>query len=386
LKKVSFLGHIISEGGIFVDPSKVKDVLSWKIPQNVSDIISFLSLAGYYRRFIEGFSKISKPMTELLAKGNTFEWTPRRETSFQELKKILTMAPILTMPDMEKSFLIYCDASGQGLGCVLMQDGHVLAYASRQLRKHEVKYLTHDLELVAVVHALKIWRHYIIGKRCEVYSDHKSLKYIFTQPDLNLRQWRWLELIKDYDLGINYHPGKSNVIADALSRRSHVNMLSTRELLPEFCKEFEKLNLGWVSNTEVITMDVNSTLEQDLWKGQLEDAKIQEIKEQIKEEKALGFSVNEQGTLWYKKHLCVPDVKEIRELILHEAHDSTYSVHPESTKMYHNLKSRYWWYGMKRAVAEYIALCDNCQRVKAERQRPAGLWNHWRYLIGSGKK
>jgi hypothetical protein len=188
LKKVSFLGHIISEGGIFVDPSKVKDVLSWKIPQNVSDIISFLSLAGYYRRFIEGFSKISKPMTELLAKGNTFEWTPRRETSFQELKKILTMAPILTMPDMEKSFLIYCDASGQGLGCVLMQDSHVLAYASRQLRKHEVKYLTHDLELVAVVHALKIWRHYIIGKRCEVYSDHKSLKYIFTQPDLNLRQ------------------------------------------------------------------------------------------------------------------------------------------------------------------------------------------------------
>jgi hypothetical protein len=146
------------------------------------------SEAGYYRRFIEGFSKIFKPMMELLAKGNTFEWTPRRETSFQELKKRLTMTPVLSMPDMEKPFSIYYDTSGQGLGCVLMQDGHVVAYASRQLRKYEEKYPTHDLELAAMVHALKIWRHYIIGKRCEVYSDHKSLKYIFTQPDLNLRQ------------------------------------------------------------------------------------------------------------------------------------------------------------------------------------------------------
>jgi hypothetical protein len=228
-------------------------------------------------------------MMELLAKGNTFEWTPRHETNFQELKKKLTTSPVLTMPDIEKPFSIYCDASDQGLGCVLMQDSHVVAYASMQLRKHEEKYPTHDLELATVVYALKIWRHYIIGKRCEVYSDHKSLKYIITQPDLNLRQRRWLELIKDYclginyhpdkanvvadalsrrshlwlelikdyDLGINYHPGKANVVADALSRRSHLNMLATRELLPEFCKEFEKLNPGWVSNTEVIEMEVD---------------------------------------------------------------------------------------------------------------------------------
>jgi hypothetical protein len=293
LKEVSFLGHIIFEGGISVDPSKVKDVLSWKTPQNISDIRSFLGLVGYYRRFIAVFSKISKPMMKLLAKGNTFEWTPRHEASFQELKKRLTTAPVLTMSDMVKPFSIYCDASGQDLGCVLMQDGHVVAYASRQLRKHEERYPTHDLELAVVVHALKTWRHYIIGKRCEVYSDHKSLKYIFTELDLNLRQRRWLELIKDYDLGISYHPDKSNVIADALSRRSHVYILATKELLPEFCKEFEKLNLGWVSNTEVITMEVDSTLEQDIQKGQLEDAQIQEIKLQIEEEKVPGFSVDE---------------------------------------------------------------------------------------------
>jgi hypothetical protein len=156
LKEVSFLGHIISEGVISVGPSKVKSVLSWNTPQNISDIQSFLGLAGYYRQFIEGFSKIVKPMTELLKKGKMFEWTPRHEDSFQELKKRLTTTPVLTMPDMEKPFSIYCDASGQGLGCVLMQDGHVVAYASRQLRKHKEKYPTHDLKLAVVVHALKI--------------------------------------------------------------------------------------------------------------------------------------------------------------------------------------------------------------------------------------
>jgi hypothetical protein len=137
-------------------------------------------------------------------------------------------------------------------------------------------------------------------------------------------------------------------------------MLATRELLPEFCKEVEKLNLGWVSNTEVIPMEVDSTLEQDIQKRQLEDFKIQEIKDKIKEDKAPRFSVDDQGTLWYKKRLCVPEVKEIKEFILCEAHDSTYSIHPGSTKIYHDLKSRYWWYEMNRVVVEYIALCNNC--------------------------
>jgi hypothetical protein len=178
---------------------------------------------------------------------------------------------------------------------------------------------------------------------------------------LNLRQRRWLELIKDYDLGINYHPGKANVVADALSRRSPLNMLATRELLPEFCTKFEKLNLGWIPNTEIVAMEVDSTLEQDIRKRQHEDAKIQEIKEQIKKDKAPGFSIDDQGTLWYKKRICVPEIKEIRELILHEAHDLAYSIHPRSTKIYQDLKSRCWWYGMKRAIAKYVALCDNCQ-------------------------
>jgi hypothetical protein len=188
LKQVAFLGHVVSKGGISVDPSKVQDVLSWKTPTSVSDIRSFLGLARYYQRFIEGISRISKPMTELLKKDKEFKWTTACESSFQELKKRLTTAPVLVMPNMDKPFSIYCDASGQGLGCVLMQDSRVVAYASRQLRKHEVNYPTHDLELAAVVHALKIWRYYLMGKRCELYTDYKSFKYIFTQSNLNLRQ------------------------------------------------------------------------------------------------------------------------------------------------------------------------------------------------------
>jgi hypothetical protein len=144
------------------------------------------------------------------------------------------------MPDIEKPFSIYCDVSGQGLGCVLMQDGHVVAYASRQLRKHEAHYPTHNLELATIVHALKIWRHYLMRKRCELYTYHKSLKYIFTYSNLNLRQRRWLELIKDYDLGINYHPRKANVVADALSRRSHLSQLVVDSMPFELCAKFDK--------------------------------------------------------------------------------------------------------------------------------------------------
>jgi hypothetical protein len=225
LKEVSFLGYIITDGGIDVDPSKVQDVLNWNQPKNVPEIRSFLGLAGYYRRFIEGFSKIVKLLTSLLEKGKEFKWDDKCQACFEELKKKLTTAPVLIMPDIHKGFDVYCDASRQGLGCVLMQEGKVVAYASRQLRKHEQNYPTHDLELAAIVHALKIWRHYMIGNKCQIFTDHKSLKYIFTQRDLNLRQRRWLELIKDYDLDIQYHPGKANVVADALSHKSQANML-----------------------------------------------------------------------------------------------------------------------------------------------------------------
>jgi hypothetical protein len=146
---------------------------------------SFLGMAGYYRHFILDFSKISKPITELLKNNVTFVWSPECKEAFPTLKKLLTTAPVLAQPDIKKPFDVYCDASGTGIGCVLMQEGRVIAYASRQLKHHEEHYPTYDLELAVVVHALKIWRHYLLGNTCHIYSDHKSLKYIFTQSKLN---------------------------------------------------------------------------------------------------------------------------------------------------------------------------------------------------------
>jgi hypothetical protein len=274
------------------------------------------------------------------------------------LKKRLTIAPKLVMLDMEMSFSIYCDTSGQDLGCVLMQGGHVVAYVSRQQRKHEVNYPTHDLELAAVFHALKNWRHYLMRKRCELYMDHKSLKY--TQSNMNLKQRRWLDLIKDYNLGINYHPGKANMVADALSRRSHVSQLVVDSMLFELCEEFDKLNLRIVANIEAMEMEVGSSLLQEIRKGQVLDEKIQEIKRNIKEEKSPDFS-EDDGVLWNKGRICVPNIKELEDKILREAHESAYSIHPRGNKMYHDLKTTYWWYGMKRDVAGYVPLCDTCQ-------------------------
>jgi hypothetical protein len=192
--------------------------LERKAPTNPTEFRAFLGLAGYYRKFVKGFSSIAHPLTQLLKKDKKFEWTKKCEQSFQELKKRLDSAPILTMPDITKSFDVYCDTSKLRLGSVLMQDGKVIAYLSCQLCSHELNYPTHDLELAAIIYALKTWRHYLMGNRCEIYTDHKSLKYIFSQKELNMRQRRWIELIKDYDLGIHYHPGKANMVTDALSR------------------------------------------------------------------------------------------------------------------------------------------------------------------------
>jgi hypothetical protein len=232
LDEVPFLGHIIFKGGILVDPIRVTEIVGWKIPKIVIEVRSFLGLAGHYWRFIEGFSKIVMPMTSLLEKGKEFEWTHECQESFNQLRFKLMSPPLLIMPDLQKGFDIYCDACRQGLGCVFIQEGHVIAYASRQLRKHELNYPTHDLELAAVVHALKIWRHYIMGTKCQVYTNHKSLKYIFTQKDLNLRQRCWLELIKNYDLEIHYRPGKANMVVDALSRKEHVHAAIVAQLPP----------------------------------------------------------------------------------------------------------------------------------------------------------
>ena len=188
-----------------------------------------------------------------------------------------------------------------------MQDGKVVAYTSRQLRPHEANYPTHDLELAAMVHALKVWRHYLIGNRCEIYTDHQSLKYIFTQTDLNMRQRKWLELIKDYDLGIYYHPGKANVVADALSRMPQSLNAQIQAEQPMLHEEFKSFDLELVSQGFVANLEIAPTLLDQIKEAQKKDKSMEEIKEKIKAGKATEFVKDDHGTLWFKGRICVPD-------------------------------------------------------------------------------
>ncbi|WVZ58395.1 LOW QUALITY PROTEIN: hypothetical protein U9M48_008672 [Paspalum notatum var. saurae] len=361
LREVGFLGHILSEKGVAVDPSKVEDVLNWKQPKTVTEIRSFLGLAGYYRRFIKDFSKIAKPMPSLTKKNAKFVWSPKCEEGFQTLKKLLTSTPVLAQPDITKPFDVYCDASGNGLG------------SSRQLRKHETNYPTHDLELAAVVHALKIWRHYLLGNTCHIYTDHKSLKYIFTQPEVNMRQRRWLELIKDYDLEIHYHPGKANVVADALSRRAHCNVIEARPTARVICHEMNEIEMPTEQQAELYNLIIEPTLKEQVIAAQKQDKGMAHIREGISEKKRACFTLDDQGVLWFKNRLVVPKDMKLRKKILNEAHTSLFTMHPGSNKMYRDLKQKFWWTRMKREITKYVSECDVCQRVKADHLQPAGM-------------
>jgi hypothetical protein len=374
LREIKFLGHTISQDGVSVDPEKVQEVMNWKPPTTVRQIRSFLGLAGYYQRFIPDFSRIAKTMTELLKKGVKYEWSQKCEDAFHTLRQHLTTAPVLAQPDNTKSFDVYCDASGTGLGCILMQDNRVIAYASRALRPHEQNYPTHDLELAAVVHALKIWRHYLMGAHCNIYTDHKSLKYIFTQADLNMRQRRWLELIKDYDLEVHYHPGKANVVADALSRKAQYNYVTMDSKIATLCDELCKLNMEVVSSGTLNYILVEPTLHEHIIMAQIGDKGVQVIKEMFEQkvDKYKCFRQDNKGVLWFEDRLVVPKNPELRKKILDEAHLSKFSMHPGSNKMYHDLRSLYWWTRMKREIAKYVSECDTCQRIKASHLKVVG--------------
>ena len=294
LKEDSFLGHIVSAEGIRVDPTKIEGVVNWKPPRNVTEVRSFLGLAGYYRRFVRGFFVIASPLTKLLGKGIKFEWTDKCQNSFEQLKGMLVEAPILTQLTSGKEYTLYSDALGIGLGCVLMQDGKVVAYASRQLKLYEQNYPTHDLELAIVVFALKIWPHYLYGEKCIIFTDHKSLKYLLTHKDLNLRQCRWLELFKDYDCIIDYHPGKANAVADALSRK----MISTLSLK----------DCDWRFDSDgalLAQLRVIPDLKKMIVNAQKDDTKLQEIVQLVSTGGKTNYAIDESRGLLYKSRLCV---------------------------------------------------------------------------------
>ncbi|RVW68203.1 Transposon Ty3-G Gag-Pol polyprotein [Vitis vinifera] len=361
--------------GISVDPGKVDAVANWRRPSTVTEIRSFLGLAGYYRRFIEGFSKIALLLTKLTQKGVKFEWSDDCECSFQELKNRLVSAPILTIPSGSGGFVVYSDASHQGLGCVLMQHGRVVAYASRQLKPYEKNYPTHDLELAVVIFALKIWKHFLFGETCEIFTDHKSLKYLFSQKELNMRQRRWIELLKDYDCIIQYHPGKANVVADALSRKSVGSLAAIRGCQRQFLEELRSLQVHFrVMGLEALVANfrVQPDLVGKIKTLQKNDSQLVQVMEEVKRGSKPDFVLSDDEILRFGTRLCVPNDEDLRRELLEEAHCSKFAIHPRGTKMYKDLRQNYWWSGMKRDIAQFVAQCLVCQQVKAEHQRPAG--------------
>nr|GEU60665.1 putative reverse transcriptase domain-containing protein [Tanacetum cinerariifolium] len=315
---------------------------------------TFRTLYGHYEFQVMLFGLTNAPvvfMDLMNRKSMKFDWGEKEEAAFQLLKQKLCSAPILALPEGSENFVVYCDALYKGLGTVLMQKENVMAYASRQLKVHEKNYTTHDLELGSVVFALKMWRHYLYGTKCIVFTDNKSLQHILDQKELNMRQQRWLELLSDYDCKIQYHPGKTNVVADALSRKERSKPLQVRALVVTIRLKLPKQILSAQSEARKEENFINEDL--------------QGMINKLEPRADRTLCLNNRSWI-----LCFGD---LRALIMHDSHKSKYSIHPRSDKMYQELKKLYWWPNMKAEIATNVSKCLTYAKVKIEYPKPSGL-------------
>ena len=364
--EVEFLGHIVSAKGIAVDPKKVQVVKDWPRPTNTKELRSFLGLANYFRKFIQGYSKLVAPLTKLTQDGTNWKdpdiWSSACQDAFDAVKRCLTEAPVLAAPDFTKPFEVVCDASVSALGAVLLQEGRPVAFESKKLTSAEYNYSTTEQELLAVVHALTKWRCYLEGTHFTVVTDHCPNTFFSTKPLLSRRQARWSELLQQYDFTWVYRPGRNNV-ADPLSRMPHpdCNHVCFAALSGATC------NSGYLGAVDTATpiATISSPLVQLVREGYKED-------QWFADRSNLKHLSNMDG-LWYKdKCLVIPNIAKLKDMVLKEAHDSVYAGHFGLHKTLKLVARQFWWPHLKQDIASYVAGCDACQRNKSAHIKPAG--------------
>src|SRR4051794_25451824 len=331
---VEYLGHVISDKGIQVDPKKIESIQSWPAPRNLHELRSFLGLTNYYRRFIDGYAKQITALNRLLRKDQEYIWTEDYDQAMKFLQDKMSNAPILIPADPTKPFEVTADASDFAVGTVLSQDGKPVAFESRQMSPAEKNYAVHEKELLAIVHALKVWRHYLEGQEFAVVTDHQSLWYLQTQDKLNRRQARWVELLQAYHFKILYKPGKTNVVADALSRRPD---LATIRLLPD--PEWTK------------TMQEGYAADTDLDK----------------------YQHRPNGLHYHEQQIYVPDHANLRQDILYDHHDSPCAGHLGQARTLELVRRQFFWPTLVKDTKEYVNSCEECQRNKPSHQKAAAM-------------
>lgn len=353
VSSMDFLGHVVSHQGISTDPKKIKAVQDWPNLKHSKEVLSFLGLANFYRRFVKDFSKIAAPLTALTNKDTPFTWGPAEQQSFDSLKQALTTAPILAIPDFTKPFLVRCDASTYAIGQVLCQgegkDERVIAYESRKLSPAEMKYEIHDKELLSVIHALRKWRHYLYGARQRIETDNWATKFIQTKPILNKRQASWLDLLQEFDLDIVHRPGDTNVVADALSRR------------PDYVLN----SIQWLTSDNALQQVLSTSKT---------DPEYQRLYKNIqkKPHSLADFSIKNNLIYKYPNRLYIPE-SSLRTSLLREAHDAPISGHLGKHKTYDRIARSFYWPRMHHMVNSYCSSCPACQSIKGSTQKSAGL-------------